>query len=46
MKTKFLTVGLIAALMVPGVASAQSQREVRESRQDLREEQRDLRDAF
>jgi len=45
MKTRFLTVGLIAALMVPGVASAQSQREMRESRQDLREEQRDLRNA-
>lgn len=45
MKTKFLTAGLIAALMAPGVASAQSQREVRESRHDLREEQRELRGA-
>lgn len=45
MKTKFLTIGLIAALMVPAAASAQSQREVRESRHNLREQQRDLRDA-
>jgi hypothetical protein len=45
MKTKFLTVGLIAALMVPAAASAQSRGEVRESRQDLREEQRELRQA-
>ncbi|MBK6414788.1 DUF1090 family protein [Sphingopyxis sp.] len=45
MKTKFLTVGLIAAMMVPGVASAQTRGEVRDSRQDVREEQRELREA-
>ena len=45
MKTKFLTVGLIAALMVPGVAAAQTRGEVRDSRQDVREEQRELRQA-
>ena len=45
MKTKFLTAGLIAALMVPGAALAQSRGEVRESRQDVREEQRELRQA-
>lgn len=45
MKTKFLTVGLIAALMVPAAASAQTRGEVRESRQDVREEQRELRQA-
>ena len=45
MKTKFLTVGLIAALMVPGVASGQTRGEVRDSRQDVREEQRELRQA-
>lgn len=45
MKTKFLTAGLIAALMVPGAALAQTRGEVRESRQDVREEQRELRQA-
>ena len=45
MKTKFLTAGLIAALMVPGAALAQTRGEVRESRQDVREEQRELREA-
>ncbi len=45
MKTKFLTAGLIVALMVPGAAAAQSRGEVRESRQDVREEQRELRQA-
>ena len=45
MKTKFLTVGLIAALMVPGVAAAQTRGEVRDSRRDVREEQRELRQA-
>ena len=44
MKTKFLTIGLIAAMMVPAVAQAQT-REIRKDRQELREEQRDLRDA-
>lgn len=45
MKTKFLTAGLIAALMVPGVSAAQMRGEVRDSRQDVREEQRELRQA-
>ncbi|WP_447953381.1 hypothetical protein [Sphingopyxis chilensis] len=45
MKTKFLTVGLIAALVVPGVAAAQTRGEVRDSRRDVREEQRELRQA-
>ena len=45
MKTNFLTVGLIAALMVPGVAAAQTRGEVRDSRRDVREEQRELRQA-
>ena len=45
MKNKFLTAGLIAALMVPGVAAAQTRGEVRDSRQELREEQRELRQA-
>ena len=45
MKTNCLTVGLIAALMVPGVAAAQTRGEVRDSRRDVREEQRELRQA-
>lgn len=44
MKSKFLTAGLIAAMMVPAVAQAQT-REIRKDRQDVREEQRELRDA-
>ncbi|HEY0594191.1 hypothetical protein [Sphingopyxis sp.] len=44
MKSKFLTAGLIAAMMVPAVAQAQT-REIRKDRQELREEQRDLRNA-
>jgi hypothetical protein len=43
-KTKFLTAGLIAAMMVPAAAQAQT-REIREDRRELREEQRDLRQA-
>jgi hypothetical protein len=43
-KTKFLTAGLIAAMMVPAAAQAQT-REIREDRRELREEQRDLRAA-
>jgi hypothetical protein len=43
-KTKFLTAGLIAAMMVPAAAQAQN-REIREDRRELREEQRDLRQA-
>ncbi|MDK2761327.1 MAG: hypothetical protein KYX64_08195 [Sphingopyxis sp.] len=44
MKSKFLTAGLIAAMMVPAVAQAQT-REIRNDRQELREQRRDLRDA-
>lgn len=44
MKSKFLTAGLIAAMMVPAVAQAQT-REIRKDRQDVREEQRELRNA-
>ena len=44
MKSKFLTAGLIAAMMVPAMAQAQT-REIRNDRKELREEQRDLRDA-
>ena len=44
MKNKFLTAGLIAAMMVPAVAQAQN-REIRNDRKELREERRDLRDA-
>ena len=44
MKSKFLTAGLIAAMMVPAVAQAQN-REIRNDRKELREERRDLRDA-
>lgn len=43
---KLIIMGLMAATMLPVAASAQSQREVRESRQDLREEQRDLNRAY
>lgn len=46
MKSKFLSVGLIAALMVPSMASARtSQAELRGDRQDIRHEQRDVRQA-
>ncbi|MDB5663300.1 MAG: hypothetical protein JWM38_1842 [Sphingomonas bacterium] len=41
---KFMIAGLIAATMVPAMASAQSG-ELRRDRQDIREEQRELRDA-
>ena len=43
---KLIIMGLMAATMLPVAASAQSQREVRESRQDLRDEQRDLDRAY
>src|SRR3546814_13382730 len=43
-KMKFLTAGLIAAMMVPAAAQAQT-REIREDRRDAREERRELRDA-
>ena len=42
---KLIILGLLAATVTPGVASAQSAREVRQSQRDLREEQRDLRQA-
>lgn len=42
---KFIIAGLLAATVVPSVASAQSYGEVRRSERNLREEQRDLRDA-
>ena len=44
MKSKFLTAGLIAAMMIPAAAQAQN-REIRNDRKELREEQRDLRHA-
>lgn len=44
MKSKFLTAGLIAAMMIPAAAQAQN-REIRNDRKELREEQRDLRNA-
>lgn len=44
MKSKFLTAGLIAAMMVPAMAQAQT-REIRNDRKELREEKRDLRHA-
>ena len=43
-RMKFLTAGLIAAMMVPVAAQAQT-REIREERRDVREERRELRDA-
>lgn len=43
---KLLITGLLAATMLPGVAQAQSQAEVRRDRQDLREEQRELNRAY
>jgi Ni/Co efflux regulator RcnB len=42
---KFIIAGLLAATVVPTVASAQSYGEARRSEQRLREEQRDLRQA-
>lgn len=44
MKSKFLTAGLIAAMMVPAAAQAQT-REIRNDRRDVREERSELRDA-
>ena len=43
-KMKFLTAGLIAAMMVPAAAQAQT-RDIREERRDVREERRELRNA-
>ncbi|MDO7836940.1 RcnB family protein [Sphingobium sp. HBC34] len=42
---KLIILGLLAATVAPGVASAQSYNEVRRSQQHLREEQRELREA-
>ncbi|WP_298401996.1 RcnB family protein [Sphingobium sp.] len=42
---KFIILGLLAATVVPSVASAQSYGEARRSEQRVREEQRDLRQA-
>ncbi len=44
MKSKFLTISLIAAMMVPAMAQAQT-REIRDDRRDVREERRELRHA-
>ena len=44
MKNKFLTVGLIAAMMVPAAAAAQT-RQIQRDRQEVREERRDLNQA-
>ena len=44
MKSKILTAGLIAAMMVPAMAQAQTS-ELRRDRQDIRKEQRDLNHA-
>ena len=43
-KMKFLTAGLIAAMMIPAAAQAQTG-ELRRDRQDIRQDQRDLRNA-
>ena len=43
-KIKFLTAGLIAAMMIPAAAQAQTG-ELRRDRQDIRQEQRDLNQA-
>jgi len=48
MKSKFLTAGLIAAMMVPAtmpVAAQAQTREIRKDRADVREERQELRDA-
>jgi Ni/Co efflux regulator RcnB len=44
MKSKFLTAGLIAAMMVPAMAQAQTG-ELRRDRQEVREQKRDVRQA-
>ena len=45
MKTKLLSAALLAAVMLPSMASAQSTGELRRDRQDIRQEERDLRQA-
>jgi len=42
---KLITAALLAAVALPGVASAQSSRELRHDREDIRQEQRDVRHA-
>ena len=44
MKSKFLSIGLIAAMMVPAVAEAQT-RQIERDRQEVREQKRDVREA-
>lgn len=44
-KMKFLTAGLIAAMIVPAAAQAQT-RDIREDRRDVREERREYKDAL
>lgn len=43
---KLITAAIIAAVAVPGVASAQSNRELRRDRQDIRQERRELNRAY
>jgi Ni/Co efflux regulator RcnB len=43
---KLITAAIIAAVAMPGVASAQSNRELRRDRQDIRQEQRQLDRAY
>lgn len=43
---KFIITALMAAVALPGMASAQSQREVNDSRRDVRQEQRELNRAY
>lgn len=43
---KLVILGLMAATVVPSVASAQSAREVRDSRREVRQEQRDVNRAI
>jgi Ni/Co efflux regulator RcnB len=40
---KLILLGLMAATALPGVANAQSRREIREDRQELRQDRRELR---
>lgn len=42
---KLILSALMAATVIPGVASAQSYGELRRDRQDIREERRDVREA-
>lgn len=42
---KFIILGLIAAVSLPGAVSAQSRNEIRHDRADVREERRELREA-